>query len=215
VKKRRDPYEVLGVPRKATDDQLKKAYRKRARETHPDVAGGGSEPFQEVHAAFALLKDRERRADFDATGNQDAPAPARWMEPLGIAFQEVMAEYLNGSPAPIVETILKQLRTMRQNLRGTLQKNEVRMKRLSKLIGKVKFRGEGQNVFGDEIAHAHEQMVAAGRELKSKLEDLDHAIEVAGQYDFPSMFEELQISFAGAYDPTPRKWNYKIYGDEI
>ena len=66
----RDPYEVLGVPRDADDGQIKKAFRRLARELHPDVnsAETAEEDFKEAAEAYEILADSERRATFDRYG---------------------------------------------------------------------------------------------------------------------------------------------------
>jgi molecular chaperone DnaJ len=66
----RDPYEVLGVGRDADDTQVKKAFRKLARELHPDVNSSetAEEDFKEAAEAYEVLSDGERRATFDRYG---------------------------------------------------------------------------------------------------------------------------------------------------
>lgn len=69
-----DPYSVLGVPRDATADQIKSAYRKLARQHHPDVNPDNpesEEKFKEVSAAYAVLSDPEKRARFDQFGETE------------------------------------------------------------------------------------------------------------------------------------------------
>jgi molecular chaperone DnaJ len=66
----RDPYEVLGVARGADENQIKKAFRKLARELHPDVNSSetAEEDFKEAAEAYEVLSDPERRATFDRYG---------------------------------------------------------------------------------------------------------------------------------------------------
>ncbi len=66
-----NPYEVLGVPRTATDDEIKSAYRKQALKYHPDRNPGDSaaeERFKNMSEAYAVLRDPESRARFDRHG---------------------------------------------------------------------------------------------------------------------------------------------------
>jgi len=65
-----DPYQVLGVDRKADADTIRKAYRKLARQWHPDVnpSPGASERFKEVNAAHDILSDPDKRRLYDEFG---------------------------------------------------------------------------------------------------------------------------------------------------
>src|SRR5215217_2201748 len=68
----RDPYEVLGVPRDADETQIKKAFRRLARELHPDVNRhdpDAEEKFKEAAEAYEILNDAERRALYDRYGH--------------------------------------------------------------------------------------------------------------------------------------------------
>ena len=73
----KDYYAALGVPRDADLDAIKKAYRKLAREHHPDMskAPGAEARFKEVAEAYATLKDADKRAAYDGLGQHPAGEP--------------------------------------------------------------------------------------------------------------------------------------------
>ncbi len=70
---KRDYYEVLGVEKTATADEIKKAYRKLAKEHHPDK-GGDTEIFQEISEAYEVLSDVDKRQRYDQYGHDGAHA---------------------------------------------------------------------------------------------------------------------------------------------
>ena len=63
----RDYYEVMGVPRTATAEQIKNAYRRLARKYHPDVSkeAGAEDKFKAVNEAYEALRDPQKRAAYD------------------------------------------------------------------------------------------------------------------------------------------------------
>lgn len=68
---KRDYYEVLGVARDASKDQIKRAFRRKARQYHPDVSteDGADERFKEVNEAYEVLSDEQKRAAYDRYGH--------------------------------------------------------------------------------------------------------------------------------------------------
>src|SRR5437667_9785316 len=74
---KRDYYDVLGVDKNANDDELKKAFRRLARQFHPDTLTGeqekkaAEEKFKEINEAYAILSDQEKRRRYDSFGHAD------------------------------------------------------------------------------------------------------------------------------------------------
>ena len=95
--KYKDYYKILGVARGASDEEIKKAYRKLARKYHPDVSkeANAKERFQEVAEAYETLKDKEKRAAYDNLGRfnpgQDFRPSQDWRERFGAGETEDLA----------------------------------------------------------------------------------------------------------------------------
>lgn len=68
-----DLYATLGVPQNASDDEIKRAYRRKARESHPD-AGGDAETFKQVTHAYQVLSDPSKRQRYDRFGDDGTPS---------------------------------------------------------------------------------------------------------------------------------------------
>jgi molecular chaperone DnaJ len=98
---RQDYYDVLGVPRGATPEEIKKAFRKLAMEYHPDrnKAKGAEERFKAVNEAYEVLSDPERREMYDRFGHAGAQAGAgRGFEGFGFGgFGDIFDAFFGGT----------------------------------------------------------------------------------------------------------------------
>jgi curved DNA-binding protein CbpA len=71
----RDYYQILGISQSANVEEIKQAFRRLARQCHPDVAGAeGIEQFQQISEAYQILKDPVRRQQFDLQCRQEKPS---------------------------------------------------------------------------------------------------------------------------------------------
>src|SRR3954471_15453014 len=64
----KDYYQILGVERTASEEDVKGAFRKLAHKYHPDKKGGDEVKFKEVSEAYAVLSDKKKRAEYDTYG---------------------------------------------------------------------------------------------------------------------------------------------------
>ena len=99
-----DFYEILGVPRGANEDDLKRAYRGKARQYHPDInkEPEAEERFKEVNEAYQILSDADKRARYDRFGHAGVEGSQAGGGFGGFGFD-------TGSPFDIFESIFGDL----------------------------------------------------------------------------------------------------------
>jgi molecular chaperone DnaJ len=94
---KRDHYEVLGVSRDATEDEIRRAYRRKAREYHPDVndSPDAADRFREVKEAYDVLSDENKRARYDRFGH-DGDRGGGFGGFSGVGIDEIFNEFFGG-----------------------------------------------------------------------------------------------------------------------
>lgn len=102
---KRDYYEVLGVSKAASADELKKAYRKLAMQHHPDKHGGDDSQFKEIAEAYETLSDPQKKAGYDQFGHAGAQGNpfgggggAQYSQGFeGFDFSDILNQFMGGS----------------------------------------------------------------------------------------------------------------------
>ena len=100
--KKRDYYQVLGVPQNASDEQIKKAFRKLALQYHPDrnKSAGADAKFKEINEAYHVLSDTEKRASYDRFGHagvdSQGPSGFEGVENFG-GFGDIFDAFFGGT----------------------------------------------------------------------------------------------------------------------
>lgn len=75
-------YDILGIGKKAIQEEIKSAYRKKAKKAHPDKPGGNSDEMKEIVRAYDVLKNPSRRDRYDKTGQEE-------QDPFDLRFQAI------------------------------------------------------------------------------------------------------------------------------
>src|SRR5205809_3448116 len=93
---KRDYYEILGVAKSASADEIKKAYRKVAMQYHPDRNPGdkaAEEKFKEAAEAYEILSDQDKRAQYDRYGHAGVSNNGRGGHPGGMNMDDIFSQF--------------------------------------------------------------------------------------------------------------------------
>lgn len=131
-------YETLGIDQTATADQIKRAYRAKAKDAHPDK-GGKQSDFEPIVQAYEVLKDPARRLLYDNTG-QDK------QEPIETAAQALLLQLFNQAVAveddiPVVRTVRAQIELGAAKIPESIKQLKARQKKLEAKRKTVKSKG--------------------------------------------------------------------------
>lgn len=161
-------YEELRVPPEASPEEIKKAYRKRARATHPDK-GGKTEEFQAVNKAYQVLSDPVARKSYDETGNT---------EPFNIVevFNSLIIAAAENIQDPVRQDVLKTAAIM---LDDAVSKAREQIKKFDREIKKwqqIKKRLRKKRAAADSpILRAIEQRITGmEHETKKAQAEIEH-----------------------------------------
>ena len=91
-----DYYKVLGVDKSASQEEIKKAYRKLAQQYHPDKSSGDESKFKEISEAYTVLGDAQKKQEYDSGGSN--PFAGSGFDPFG--FDQVFNQFFGGGQRP-------------------------------------------------------------------------------------------------------------------
>jgi curved DNA-binding protein len=151
-----DPYSILGIDKNASDNEIKSAYRKLAKEHHPD-RGGDGEKFAKINAAYDSIKDANARSayqqeqDFSRYQQQGNPFRANPFE-----FEDFFSQHFNRTPrnqdvnitiyVDLEDVIQSTTKTIQYNLNnGSKREVEIKIPKGVTEDTKVRFAGLGDN----------------------------------------------------------------------
>ena len=198
---KRNYYEILGVAKDFSEEQLKKAYRKLARKYHPDVTDepDGETRFKEIQEAYEVLRDPDKRAHYDAFGGIpfNAVEEKAHSTVVGLAMQFI--QNMNNEYG-MIEWICAQLLDRKGKVLQHKLNGEKVIAHLSRIRARLEYKGKGSNkilaMLDAQIAAVQAQM----EQLPGQLEEIEVSIRIAQEYIF---------SNSGFYTP-PQPVRYSL-----
>jgi curved DNA-binding protein CbpA len=168
-----DLYEILGVGKDASIDDIKRAYRQKSKETHSDL-GGSDEQFKRVNVAYQILSNPEKRTRYDS--GEDAEQILKGGEEevhqiLRDLFLQIVTESnVSVEQFDIHKAIVLHIRETQNTLRINIKKLQSQVDKLTKASSRMTAKG-GDNLF----ARAARVQISI---LESKMGSAKHALSV-------------------------------------
>lgn len=180
-----DPYDILGVGRDADDAAIRAAFRRLAKESHPD-SGGDAEAFVLCQKAQDLLLDPLRRKVFDATGYDPELADSRDIQGLMLIEKLVNDIVLDEREPGTFDPLEKMRATLQNDIRKArfhMREMEGHGARVSRHLSRLG-RGPGTDVLGYMLRARIEAIAKAVQEAAKQIEATERALEMLAAYRY-------------------------------
>ncbi|AYG63096.1 J domain-containing protein [Rhizobium jaguaris] len=194
-----DPYEILGIGRDASEEQIKTAYRKRAKTAHPD-SGGDVDAFGRLQKAYELLLDPVRRKLFDDTGYDVELTDAVDLQAL-VAIEKLITDMVLDEREP---GTFDPVAHMRASLLDEIRKANFSKSELERHSDRIRLhldrlgKRPGKDVVGHMLRARIKAIATAISETEAKIDATERACDMLDGYlyvmDTPMLEEEEPTS---------------------
>jgi curved DNA-binding protein CbpA len=177
----KDLYEILGVARQASPQEIKRAYRKLARKHHPDVSGDPEDAarFKEIDLAYKVLSDPARRQVYDETGRVEGMGAdnrqAQLVDLLARTLTATVNELVRKGARMSQEDLVAHMRQVASNTLGAVEKEKEHLQKVAASLKEALERfgvSQGENLLADITRAQLGQLEARIAGIKRDLERL-------------------------------------------
>ena len=186
-------YDTLGVPRDATPEDIKRAYRRASAQHHPDRPHGDEAQMTKVNIAYKVLSDPAKRKHYDETGEDDAPSEA-----------QSITEEATARLAALFDSFLEQGDATQDCIRAILQGMQIAIEAERREIKKFKHRLAELERKRKLVRRKKPGVDAFAGVITLKLEKL--SLEIAKRERYVKVLErvrELAAEYEGCPEPPP------------
>ena len=201
-----NPYTELGVAKDASKEDIKKAYRELAKNTHPDKNGGNDSLFKRINEAYQILMDDDARQNYDTTGNTqrspnnlDAKA-----NQLIVNFFTLVAAELDTRINPLSEDLIGHGKLFVQKQIDKFYSEIQIHKRTANLLEKIEARLKSKTKDGlvnRALKHNIEATKDQIRLLDGQIKACERALELLDNYEFKMDPKQVMWSSATGFNP--------------
>jgi curved DNA-binding protein CbpA len=191
-------YDTIGVDESATQEEIKRAYREKAMNMHPDQGG-----VKDLSTAYSVLSNAEKRKRYDETGETEQAPISR---PFSIAVT-IFVEVVEQEPSNLTNAITKYVQAKREHIEQEILAGKNGLKKVDSFLDRIIERPENDFITYEmtKRRNAINQMI---EHKKGDLKELNEAAELLKTYVFKDEEEKVQMWGLGAmqfnYDASTR-----------
>lgn len=192
-----DLYKILGISRKASQDEIKKAYRALSKEHHPDK-GGNEEQFVKIQQAYEVLSDEKRKAKYDATGSIEKEASfeqrffgfvASQIIPMLEKAKDLEFDFMKKAKAHVKELIS----VGEENLKEL----DYKISHFTKAVEKIKKKNGGENVMTNILNSKIASMEKIKEQVTNEKAFIQECLTALDEYEYIFTESEPPLSRKG------------------
>ncbi len=179
-------YDTLGVKKDATQEEIKRAYRRRAQRAHPDKPGGSQEQFLAVKKGYEVLSSPERRAQYDKTGGDGSAidqTPTEAMQELARLFLSAV-ENLDVDKHDLIKRCREKVRSFEVKRVSDAAVIRRGIDKLERTLKRLKRKKKGQDFIVAVVVNAIDKHRTALTELERVKERHRIMEELLDEYEY-------------------------------
>lgn len=177
-------YDDLGVPKTASREEIKRAYRKSAQKLHPDRPGGNAEKFHQITRAYEILYDDGRRAYYDEHGKDGLQdRRGHLMQRLAQLFMQLI-EQEDVDHADIITLMREALKNGKQKTQQAIRDQEKRIPKYESAKKRLKKKSSGDNLFVQMLDGQISMIKRTLENGKDELAKQDEMLEILKEYQY-------------------------------
>lgn len=177
-------YTTIGVSQDATPEEIKKSYRDRSKELHPDANNGDDKGFAELAKAYEVLSDPERRKKYDETGDDSSNNDAAQVSSIIANLTVVFLDHEDVKTKSLTEFIKKAINEQLKGGNDAIKKAEKEIENATNAKNRIKREKEGHNLILSVLENKIQESTSAIIRHKAAILLFKKVLEEIGAYSY-------------------------------
>lgn len=209
-----DPYEIMGVEKTASDQEIKRSYRERSSKLHPDKHGGDETGMVMLNQAYGILRDPEKRKIYDETGQVHRNSREDRIQTILHEFLFKVAEGCDTMDQALKQTESMMTEVIRKG-NASLDDNKRKIRILEKKRKAYVYKGKGTDIFGVRLEGQVDSLQKTNENLKEELSLVEEASKLLKDYEaldqqevhqmnrYEKLLQAAQAGMQGNFENSP------------